>query len=141
MPQLTNLNDVVLLLEEATQKGSVKWVPEEGETDSFSTSFESGAVRISRIIVGSTYLLEMLDLQGHTIASVESSPQKVRNSLDTVTYGLLERLHRCARNQALGAENKWTPCSMRSAGGPLRAQASRSEPRRAPSRGASGRRR
>src|SRR5439155_3323753 len=29
------------------QKGSVKWVPEEGETDSFSTSFESGAVRIS----------------------------------------------------------------------------------------------
>ena len=43
----------VLLLEEATQKGSVKWVPEEGETDSFSTSFESGAVRISRIIVGS----------------------------------------------------------------------------------------
>ena len=58
MPQLTNLNDVVILLEEATQKGAVKWVPEEGETDSFSTSFESGAVRISRIIVGSTYLLE-----------------------------------------------------------------------------------
>jgi hypothetical protein len=106
MPGLTNLNDVVLQLEEATQKGSVKWVPEEGETDSFSASFDSGIVRISRIIVGSTYLLEMLDLQGHTIASVESSPLVVRNSLDNVTYALLERLHRSARNQALGAEDK-----------------------------------
>jgi hypothetical protein len=106
MPPVTNLNDVVLLLEEATQKGSVKWVPEEGETDSFSARFDSGAVRISRMIVGSTYLLEMLDLQGHTIANVESSSQVVRNALDTVTYNLLERLHRCARNQALGAEDK-----------------------------------
>jgi hypothetical protein len=106
MPQLDSLNDLVLLLEEATQKGSVKWVPEEGDTDSFSARFESGTVRISRIIVGSTYVLEMLDLQGHTIANVESSPHLVRNSLDTVTYGLLERLHRCARNQALAAEDK-----------------------------------
>jgi hypothetical protein len=106
MPQLTNLNDVVLLLEEGTQKGSVKWAPEEEESDSFSASFDSGVVRISRIIVGSTYLLEMLDLQGHTIASVESSPQVVRNNIDLVTYNLLERLHRCARNQALGAEDK-----------------------------------
>src|SRR5260370_32871706 len=106
MPQLDSLNDLVLLLEEATQKGSVKWVPEEGDTDSFSARFESGTVRISRIIVGSTYLLEMLDLQGHTIANVESSPHLVRDSLDTVTYQLLERLHRCARNQALEAENK-----------------------------------
>lgn len=106
MPQLTNLNDVVILLDEATQKGSVKWVSEEGETDSFNAAFDSGIVRISRIIVGSTYLLEMLDLQGHTIASVESSPLVVRNPLDNVTYGLLERLHRCARNQALGAEDK-----------------------------------
>ena len=106
MPRLTNLNDVVLLLEEATQKGSVKWAPEEGETDSFGVGFDSGIVRISRIIVGSTYLLEMLDLQGHTIANVESSPLVIRNSLDDVTYALLERLHRCARNQALGAEDK-----------------------------------
>ena len=106
MPQLTNLNDVVLLLEEATQKGSVKWAPDEGETDSFSADFDSGVVRISRIIVGSTYLLEMLDLQGHTIASVESSPLVARHSLDQITYDLLERLHRCARNQALGAEDK-----------------------------------
>jgi hypothetical protein len=106
MPPVTNLNDVVLLLEEATQKGSVKWVPEEGETDSFNARFDSGAVRISRMIVGSTYLLEMLDLQGHTIASVQSSPQMVSSALDTVTYNLLERLHRCARNQALGAEDK-----------------------------------
>lgn len=106
MPRLANLNDVVLQLEEATQKGSVTWIPEEGETDSFSAGFDSGIVRISRIIVGSTYLLEMLDLQGHTIASVESSPLVARNSLDKVTYDLLERLHRCARNQALGAEDK-----------------------------------
>ena len=106
MPQLDNLNDLVPLLEEATQKGSVKWVPEEGDTDSFSARFESGTVRISRIIVGSTYLLEMLDHQGHTIANAESSPLVVRNSLDNVTYALLERLHRCARNQALGAEDK-----------------------------------
>src|SRR5260370_10644454 len=106
MPQLDSLNDLVLLLEEATQKGSVKWVPEEGDSDSFSGRFESGTVRISRIIVGSTYLLEMLDLEGHTIASKESSPHLVRNSNDTVTYSLLERLHRCARNQALGAEDK-----------------------------------
>ncbi len=102
----TSLNDVVLLLEEATKKGSVKWIPEEGETDSFTARLASGTIRISRIIVGSTYLLEMLDLQGHTISSVQSSPQVVRNSLDNVTYGLLERLHRCARNQALGAEDK-----------------------------------
>jgi hypothetical protein len=106
MPRLTNLNDVVILLEEAAQKGSVKWVPEEGETESFSAGFDSGIVRVSRIIVGSTYLLEMLDLQGHTIASVESSPLVVRTSLDNVTYSLLERLHRCARNQTLGAEDK-----------------------------------
>jgi hypothetical protein len=106
MPQLTNLNETVLLLEEATRKGSVKWVPEEEDTDSFSARFESGAVRISRIIVGSWYLLEMEDLQGHTIASMQSSPQMVRNANDTVTYSLLERLHRCARNQALGADDK-----------------------------------
>src|SRR5258708_26540330 len=106
MPQLDNLNDLVRLLEEATQKRSVKWVTEEGDTDSFTARFESGTVRISRIIVGSTYLLEMLDLQGHTIASVESSPHLVRNANDPVTYNLLERLHRCARNQALGADDK-----------------------------------
>jgi hypothetical protein len=106
MPGLTNLSDVVVQLELATQKGSVKWIVEEGETDSFSASFDSGIVRISRIIVGSTYLLEMLDLQGHTIASEEASPLIVRNSLDNVTYALLERLHRCARDQALGAEDK-----------------------------------
>jgi hypothetical protein len=102
MPQLTNLNDVVILLEEGTQKGSVKWVAEEGETDSFAAGFDAGIVRISRIIVGSTYLLEMLDLQGHTIFSVEGSPVYSLGG----TYGLLERLHRCARNQALGAEDK-----------------------------------
>lgn len=56
--------------------------------------------------MGSTYLLEMLDLQGHTIASVESSPRMIKSSSDRVTYDLLERLHRCARNQALGAEDK-----------------------------------
>jgi len=106
MPQLTNLNDLVLWLEEATQNGSVKWTPEEEDTDSFSAAFDSGTVRISRIIVGSTYLLEMLDLQGRTIASVESSRQVVENANDHVTYSLLERLHRCARNQALGAEDK-----------------------------------
>jgi hypothetical protein len=86
----TNLNDVVLLLEEGTQKGSVEWVPDEGEADSFSAGFDSGLVRISRIIVGSTYLLEMLDRQGHTIASVECSPLMVRNPQDTITYNLLE---------------------------------------------------
>lgn len=106
MAQLTNLNDVVLWLEEATQNGSVKWIPEEEDTDSFSAAFDTGIVRISRIIVGSTYLLEMLDPQGHTIAAVESSPQVVRNNDDVVTYNLLERLHRCAKNQALGAEDK-----------------------------------
>jgi hypothetical protein len=106
MHQLTNLNDVVLQLEEATHKGTVKWFPEEGETDSFSAAFDSGTVRISQIIVGSTYLLEMLDLQGHTIATVESSRQVVESANDRVTYTLLERLHRCARNQALSAENK-----------------------------------
>jgi hypothetical protein len=106
MPQLTNLNDVVLQLEEATQKGTVKWVPEEGEADSFSAGLDAGAVRIARIIVGSTYLLELLDLQGHTIASVESSRQLVRNQNDITTYDLLERLHRRARNQAIGAEDK-----------------------------------
>ena len=42
MPQLTNLNDVVLQLEEGTQKGSVKWIPEEGDTESFSAGFDSG---------------------------------------------------------------------------------------------------
>ncbi len=99
MPQLPNLNDVVIWLEEATQKGSIKWIPEEEEADSFSARFESGAVRISRIIVGGTYLLEMLDLQGHTIASAESSQ-------DAVTNTQLERLYRCAKNQALGAEDK-----------------------------------
>jgi hypothetical protein len=106
VPQQINLNDIVLLLEEATQKGSVKWMSEEGDSDSFSAAFDSGIVRISRIIVGSTYLLEMLDLQGHTIASVESSRQVVENANDRVTYSLLERLHRCAKNQALGAEDK-----------------------------------
>jgi hypothetical protein len=106
MPQLDNLNDLVPLLEEATQKGSVKWVSEEGDTDSFIARLESGTVRISWIIVGSTYLLEMLDLQDHTIARVESTPQIVRSTNDVVTYGLLERLHRCARNQALGAQDK-----------------------------------
>jgi hypothetical protein len=106
MPQLTNLNDVVLLLEEATQKGAIQWVPEEGETDSFSAGFDSGVVRISRIIVGETYVLELLDPQGHTIANVQGSPLVVRNSLENVTYDLLKRLHRCARNQAFGAEDK-----------------------------------
>lgn len=106
MPQLTSLNDVVLQLEEATQKGTVKWAPEEGEVDSFSAPLDSGAVRISRIIVGSTYLLELLDLQGHPIASVESSRQLVRNQNDIINYDILERLHRCARNQAIGAEDK-----------------------------------
>jgi hypothetical protein len=106
MPQQINLNDVVLWLEEATQKGSVKWIPEEEDTDSFSAAFDAGTVRISRIIVGSTYLLEMLDLQGRSIASVESSRQVVESANDRVTYTLLERLHRCARNQALGAEDK-----------------------------------
>lgn len=106
MAQLTNLNDVVLWLEEATQKGSVKWIPEEEDTDSFSAAFDTGAVRISRIIVGSTYLLEMLDPQGRTIANVEASRQVVENANDRVTYSLLERLHRCAKNQALGAEDK-----------------------------------
>lgn len=106
MVQLTNLNDVVLWLEQATQKGSVKWTPEEEDTDSFSAAFDSGTVRISRIIVGSAYLLEMLDPPGRTIASVESSRQVVESANDRVTYSLLERLHRCARNQALGAEDK-----------------------------------
>jgi len=106
MPQQTNLNDIVLLLEEATQKGSVKWISEEGETDSFSAALDSGTVRISRIIVGSTYLLEMLDPQGHTIATVEASRQIVGNAIDHMTYLNLERLHRCAQNQALGAEGK-----------------------------------
>jgi hypothetical protein len=106
MPQITKLNDVVLLLEEATKKGSVKWSPEEEEGDSFSAAFDSGTVRISRIIVGNIYLLEMLDLQGRTIASVESSPQVVRAGDESVTHDLLERLHRCARNQALNAEDK-----------------------------------
>lgn len=106
MPQQTNLNDIVLLLEEATQKGSVKWVLEEGETDSFSATLDSGTVRISRIIVGSTYLLEMLDPQGHTIASVEASRQMVGSANDSVTSTNLERLHRCAKNHALASENK-----------------------------------
>jgi hypothetical protein len=107
MPQLTNLNDVVLLLEEGTLKGTVKWVPEEeGETESFSAGFDTGVVRITRLIVGRSYLLEMLDPQGHTIASVESSPLGGGNPFDPVTHGLLERLYRCARDQALGAEDK-----------------------------------
>jgi hypothetical protein len=112
MPQQTNLNDVVNLqdvvhlLEEATQKGAIKWILDAGETDSFITAFDTGAVRISRIIVGSTYLLEMLDLQNRIIASVESSRQVVGSANDTVTYELLERLHRCAKNQALSAEDK-----------------------------------
>ena len=99
MAQLTNLNDVVLWLEEATQKRSVKWIPEEEDTDSFSAAFDTGAVRMSRIIVGDSYSLEMLDTQGRTIASVEASQ-------NAITYALLERLHRCAKNQALGAEGK-----------------------------------
>jgi hypothetical protein len=101
MPRLINLHDVVRLLEEGTQKGSVKWVPEEEGADAFIASFDSGVVRISRFIVGRTYLLEMLDLQGHTIASEESTQLQ-----DNVSYDLLERLHRCARNQALAAEDK-----------------------------------
>ena len=106
MPQLTSLNDVVLLLEEGTQKGSVKWISEEGETDSFRAAFDAGAVRISRIIVGSTYLLEMLDLQGHTIASAQSSLQMATCANDRVTHALLERLYHGAKNQAFGTENK-----------------------------------
>jgi hypothetical protein len=106
MPQLTSLNEIVGMLEEATKKGAVKWTPEEGETDSFSARFESGAVRISWFIVGSTYLLEMLDLQGHTIASKEASPERVASANDQLDYILLEKLHRCARNQALSAEDK-----------------------------------
>ena len=106
MPQLTSLNEIVGMLEEATKKGSVKWIPEEGETDSFSARLESGAVRISWFIVGSTYLLEMLDLQGRTIARNEASPERVASSNDRLDYELLQRLHRCARNQALSAEDK-----------------------------------
>lgn len=112
MPQMPNLNDMVLMkevvekLEEATNKGSIKWMTEEGDTESFSARLASGAVRISWLIVGSTYLLEMLDLEGHTIASAEASPERVASANDRQTYELLQRLHRCARNQALGADDK-----------------------------------
>lgn len=106
MPQLTDLNDVVLLLEEATQKGSVKWIPEEEDTDSFSARLDAGTVRISQFIVGNTYLLEMLDQQGRLIASKESSPQMTSSTEDRVAHDLLRRLHQCAKNQAIGAENK-----------------------------------
>ena len=106
MPPQINLNEIVRMLEEATKNGSVKWVLEEGETDSFSASLESGSVRISWFIVGSTYLLEMLDLQGRTIARKEASPERVASSNDRLDYELLQRLHRCARNQALGADDK-----------------------------------
>ncbi|HZV06302.1 MAG TPA: hypothetical protein VE999_14580 [Gemmataceae bacterium] len=106
MPQQANLNDIIPLLEEATRKGSVKWIPEEEDSDSFNAAFDAGTVRISRIIVGSIYLLEMLDPQGRTIAVVESSSQLARNNDDVVTYNLLERLHRCARNQALSADDR-----------------------------------
>ena len=106
MPQTTSLNEIVDMLEEATKNGSVKWVPGEEETESFSARLESGAVRISWFIVGSTYLLEMLDTQGHTMERVEATPQLVRNQADKTNYELLERLFRCARTQAIRAEVK-----------------------------------
>jgi hypothetical protein len=106
LPELTDLKEVARLLEAGTRKGTVKWAPEEPDTECFSAAFDSGTVRISRILVGSTYLLEMLDLQGHTFASVESSRMLVRDTKDRETYDLLEQLYRCARSQALGAEDK-----------------------------------
>ena len=113
MARPANMNDLVLLLERATQKESVKWIPEEGETDTFSARFDSGVVRISQIIVGSTYLLEMLDLDGHTIVRVQSSPQVVVSSNDQVTYILMERLRRCAGIRRSARRIKWRRSSMR----------------------------